>query len=66
MFVVSQQRNQLVYDDYKWNELVEENKLASLQVSELDKHLDKHHMQNMKHKNKGEKVSAIRGHVLQL
>ena len=60
-----QQRNQLVYEDYKWQELVTENKLGSLQVSELNKYLDKHHVENIKHKRKSDKVSAIRRHVLQ-
>ena len=63
--VNKQQRNQLVYEDYKWQELVTENKLGSLQVSELNKYLDKHHMENIKHKRKSDKVSAIRRHVLQ-
>ena len=40
-------------------------RLRNLQVAELNKYLDKHHMQNIKHRKKTEKVLAIRRHILQ-
>ena len=46
--------------DYKWEELVENCKLASLTVAELDKYLDHHEL--CKKGKKGDKIRRITAH----